>query len=81
MYYSNSVFSDRSYRLGDFTISNINKNALERYGINMSVNDFKNSVKTSPKYKVICTGGAGNFRHTKVYNYNDFVPVRQVAND
>lgn len=70
--YSNSYFSDRNYRPGDFVLSGVNKNELKRYGIDMTVKAFKNFVCRSAKYKTIVTGGLGCSRHTRVYNYNDF---------
>lgn len=70
--YSNSYFSDRNYKSGDFVLSEVSKKNLSFYKINMKVKDFKELVKKSGKYKVIFTGGGLRFRRTKVYNYNDF---------
>ena len=70
--YSNSYFSDRSYKSGDFVLSNVSKEKLAQYKINMKVKDFKELVKKSNKFKTILTGGLLNYRRTKVYNYNDF---------
>lgn len=70
--YSNSYFSDKNYKPGDFVLSNVNKDDLVHYQINMKVKDFKELVKKSNKYKVILTGGLLSYRRTKVYNYNDF---------
>jgi len=70
--YSNSHFSDRNYKYGDFILSKINKSDLSRFNIKMSVKEFKEYVKKSNKFKTILTGGGFNFRRTKVYNYYDF---------
>lgn len=70
--FSNSYFSDRNYKSGDFVLSEVNKKSLSRYKINMKVKDFKELVRKSGKYKLILTGGGLRFRRTKVYNYNDF---------
>lgn len=70
--YSNSVFSDMSYRSGDFCLSSVNKEELARYNIDIKVKDFKEIVKKSSNFKTILTGGRCSYRRTKVYNYNDF---------
>ena len=70
--YSNSHFSDEHNKYGDFVISSVSKNDLDRFNINMTVKDFKNKVKGSKNYKIVLTGGGGNYRKTKVYNYFDF---------
>lgn len=70
--YSNSHFSDRNYKSGDFVLSNVCKADLARFGIDMRVNDFKNIVKKSNKFKTVFTGGGLTYRRTKVYNYYDF---------
>ena len=72
---SNSYATDINWRDGDFVLSSVNKHDLKRYGIAMSVADFKNEVCRSSKYKTIMTGGGYRYRHTRVYNYNDFVKV------
>ena len=70
--YSNSYFSDRNYKNGDFVLSNVSKQKLAQYKIDMKVKDFKELVKRSNKFKTILTGGGLNYRRTRVYNYNDF---------
>lgn len=71
--YSNSYFSDSGYRPGDFVLSGVNKENLNKYGIAMTVKEFKDLVGRSGKYKTVMTGGsAAGYRHTQVYNYNDF---------
>jgi len=73
MKYSNSYDTDNNYRNGDFVLSRVNKKDLQRYGIKMSIKDFKEKVVKSGRCKVILTGGLfGDYRHTRVYNYNDF---------
>ena len=72
MNYSNSFFSDRNWEYGDFVLSKVTKNDLRHHGIDMSVKDFKESVKKSNKYKVIFTGGCLNYRRTRVYNFKNF---------
>lgn len=70
--YSNSHFSDRYHKSGDFVLSGVTKNDLTRYGIKMKVKDFKNIVKKSNNFKIVLTGGGLNYRKTRVYNYNNF---------
>lgn len=71
--YSNSYHSDSNYRSGDFVLSGVNKEKLNQYGIAMTVKEFKELVGHSGKYKTVMTGGAtAGYRHTRVYNYNDF---------
>lgn len=73
MKYSNSYDSDSNYRNGDFVLSRVTKNDLQRYGIKMSVKDFKEMAVKSGRCKVVLTGNMfGDLRHTRVYNYNDF---------
>lgn len=70
---TNSYYSDNNYKPGDFVISNITKQELEHYNINLSVREFKQIVTKSKKYKTIWTGASSHlFKKTKVYNYNDF---------
>ena len=59
-----------------FCYSDINKNMMEKAGINMSVTDFKDLVKRSPPYMVIQTGSEilnKKQRNTKVYRFQDFL--------
>lgn len=70
--YSNSYFSDKDYKYGDFVLSDIKKKDLSRFDIKMSVKNFKELVKKSNNYKIVLTGGGLRFRKTKVYNYYDF---------
>lgn len=72
--YSNSHIRDSNYVPGDFVLSSVSKKELDRYGINMKVKGFVEMVKESGKYKVVITGRSAHwqFKHTKVYNYNDF---------
>jgi len=71
--YSNSYFSDDSYKSGDFVLSRVSKKDLENYGIKINLNDFKQKVKKSNRFKIILTGGGLHYRKTKVYNFNDFI--------
>ena len=74
-----SYVSHPSYRLGDFVLSYVSKKDLKRYGIDMSVKDFKECVRQSPKYKVIRTGSTNyQMKHTKVYNFYDFIDNKEI---
>ncbi|MCI9182608.1 MAG: hypothetical protein HFG90_05065 [Acholeplasmatales bacterium] len=57
----------RDYGFTYFSISMINKKFLENNDILMNVKEFKEFVKTQP-YKVALTGGAGYWKHCKIWN-------------
>lgn len=72
-----SVFSQCDTRKY-FSISTIKKSQMEKYGINMSVENLKNLARKSLPYAEIHTGQSkaiGFRRITKIYRYEDFVEV------
>lgn len=57
----------------NFIISIINSEFLEKYGINLTVDKFKDIVRSCPKYFTVETGNELKaVQHTKVYDIKDF---------
>ncbi len=57
----------------NFIISIINSEFLEKYGINLTIDKFKDIVRSCPKYFTVETGNELKaVQHTKVYDIKDF---------
>lgn len=62
-----------------FTLSKISKHSMNKYGVNMTVNELKHKAKESEPYDYVCTGNKidGRVRKTSVYRYIDFTTMEK----
>ena len=59
-----------------FVISEVNRGFLDHYGINDTVEDFKDKVRKSARYFIVMTGNSKRgVQQTRVYNIKDFMEV------
>lgn len=59
-----------------FSISRIDKKCMAKYGINLTITNFKELAKRSPPYTKIMTGNAtvpGQQKMINIYRYEDFI--------
>lgn len=59
-----------------FSISNIDKNLMKQYGINLSIKQLRAKARATVPFDEILTGQReenGYMRKTKIYRYIDFV--------
>lgn len=63
-----------------FSISKINPERMQAYGISLTPVELRERARHSPPFKLIPTGSTvpGKSRMTKIYRYEDFVEVKNV---
>lgn len=71
-FYGKRYNADMRIKSNHFILSNVNATFLKRNSILMSVEEFKRVVKASTPVFIVCTGGAGHIKRTKVYDIKQF---------
>ena len=62
-----------------FCLSHIDKDAMDKFNIQMSKALFRELARRTPAYMVLPTGsadGSGRRRMTKIYRYEDFAGMK-----
>lgn len=65
-----------------FSISNIDKEKMKKYGLNMSIKQLRDKARKTVPYMEVHTGQSddkGYRRKTKIYRYEDFKAVKNNA--
>lgn len=71
--YSFSFRGDARVTERHFILSCINREFLDHYGIQDTIEDFKDKVRKSPHYFEVITGTLDKPQRTRVYCIDDFL--------
>lgn len=59
-----------------FSLSTINKEIMQKIGLNITAKDLRERAKKSNPYMVLSTGDVyGHQKSTNIYRYKDFLPA------
>lgn len=64
-----------------FSVSTIEKEKMEKFGIKMAIKDLRNLAKQRPCFTEILTGDSekqGHMRKVKIYRYVDFANIGEI---